>query len=221
MDADVGLLSRKSVECRICHDEGEELSMETPCACCGSLKYAHRRCVQRWCNEKGDTVCEICLQQFKPGYTAPRPLFHCGVPLQLRGDWEIPTINEDNNPHFISMVATESFLESSFDERPYLNSGSVICCRIVLLIFVVLLVLPHILSIIITENGDYSFALYMLLMLRTIGILLMIFVMLRLCIIIRHQRWHLQGIDASRTTISDEENEVSQQQPRLHLIHVQ
>lgn len=27
-----------------------------------SIQYAHRDCVQRWCNEKGNTVCEICLQ---------------------------------------------------------------------------------------------------------------------------------------------------------------
>lgn len=26
------------------------------------LQYAHRRCVQRWCNEKGNTTCEICQQ---------------------------------------------------------------------------------------------------------------------------------------------------------------
>jgi hypothetical protein len=26
------------------------------------LQYAHRKCIQRWCNEKGDTICEICLQ---------------------------------------------------------------------------------------------------------------------------------------------------------------
>ena len=24
------------------------------------VQYAHRACVQRWCNEKGDTTCEIC-----------------------------------------------------------------------------------------------------------------------------------------------------------------
>jgi hypothetical protein len=23
-------------------------------------QYAHRECVQRWCNEKGDIICEIC-----------------------------------------------------------------------------------------------------------------------------------------------------------------
>ena len=26
------------------------------------LQYAHRGCVQRWCDEKGSTLCEICLQ---------------------------------------------------------------------------------------------------------------------------------------------------------------
>lgn len=27
---------------------------------CFLAQYAHRKCVQRWCNEKGDTTCEIC-----------------------------------------------------------------------------------------------------------------------------------------------------------------
>ncbi|XP_048535575.1 uncharacterized protein LOC125514302 isoform X1 [Triticum urartu] len=60
-------------QCRICHEEEDESSaaMESPCACSGSLKYAHRGCVQRWCDEKGSTLCEICLQGFEPGYTVP------------------------------------------------------------------------------------------------------------------------------------------------------
>ncbi|WMV07769.1 hypothetical protein MTR67_001154 [Solanum verrucosum] len=58
-------------ECRICQDEDTLNNLESPCACCGSLKYAHRKCVQHWCNEKGDITCEICHQQYQPGYTAP------------------------------------------------------------------------------------------------------------------------------------------------------
>ncbi|CAI0431780.1 unnamed protein product [Linum tenue] len=74
----------KIVECRICQDDDVDSNMETPCSCCGSLKYAHRRCVQKWCNEKGNTTCEICQQQFKPDYTAPPPLFHFGrIPINL------------------------------------------------------------------------------------------------------------------------------------------
>eukprot|EP00249_Psilotum_nudum_P033765 c51517_g1_i1 orf=58-414(+) len=32
-------------ECRICQEEEEIASLETPCACSGSLKFAHRKCV--------------------------------------------------------------------------------------------------------------------------------------------------------------------------------
>ncbi|CAI5510572.1 unnamed protein product [Closterium sp. Naga37s-1] len=38
-----------------------------------SLQYAHHDCIQRWCNEKGNTQCEICHHPFKEGYTAPPP----------------------------------------------------------------------------------------------------------------------------------------------------
>ncbi|CAI5461141.1 unnamed protein product, partial [Closterium sp. Yama58-4] len=47
--------------------------LDVPCACSGSLKYAHHDCIQRWCNEKGNTQCEICHHPFKEGYTAPPP----------------------------------------------------------------------------------------------------------------------------------------------------
>jgi len=28
----------------------------------GFVQYAHRKCVQHWCDEKGDITCEICHQ---------------------------------------------------------------------------------------------------------------------------------------------------------------
>ncbi|KAL6878208.1 hypothetical protein ACP4OV_012378 [Aristida adscensionis] len=43
------------VECCICQEDPAK-NLESPCACSGSLKYAHRECVQRWCNEKGDNL---------------------------------------------------------------------------------------------------------------------------------------------------------------------
>ncbi|KVH98532.1 Protein of unknown function DUF3675 [Cynara cardunculus var. scolymus] len=61
----------QSIECRICQEEDSIKNLEVPCACSGSLKFAHRKCVQRWCNEKGDIICEICHQAYSPGYTAP------------------------------------------------------------------------------------------------------------------------------------------------------
>ncbi|KAF9674449.1 hypothetical protein SADUNF_Sadunf10G0128400 [Salix dunnii] len=52
----------QGAECRICQEEDSVSNLENPCACNGSLKYAHRKCVQHWCNEKGDITCEICHQ---------------------------------------------------------------------------------------------------------------------------------------------------------------
>uniref|UniRef100_A0A0A9BGN2 RING-CH-type domain-containing protein n=1 Tax=Arundo donax TaxID=35708 RepID=A0A0A9BGN2_ARUDO len=72
------------VECRICQEEDLAKNLESPCACSGSLKYAHRECVQRWCNEKGDITCEICHESYKPGYTAPPQVHHNETTIEIR-----------------------------------------------------------------------------------------------------------------------------------------
>lgn len=61
-------------QCRICHEEEQEQQnsigdMEAPCSCSGTVMFAHRNCIQKWCDEKGSTLCEICLKNFEPGYT--------------------------------------------------------------------------------------------------------------------------------------------------------
>ncbi|KAK3040751.1 hypothetical protein RJ639_029273 [Escallonia herrerae] len=134
-DFEDNLSPRKMVECRICQDEDEDSKMEAPCSCCGSLKYAHRRCVQRWCNEKGDTLCEICHQQFRPGYTAPPPLLHIGsVPMNLRRNWVISR-RDFHHPRIIAMVSTDSnFLRPDYDEYADSTSRSLLCCRSVAVI---------------------------------------------------------------------------------------
>nr|GLL41648.1 E3 ubiquitin-protein ligase MARCH3-like [Ipomoea trifida] len=102
--------SSKMVECRICHDEGLDSTMETPCSCRGTLKYAHRRCVQRWCHAKGDTVCEICHQPFKPDYKAP-PRIHCyGT---LRRSAVITSIDVSNSRPFGAWLREQNGNDSS------------------------------------------------------------------------------------------------------------
>ncbi|XP_045793525.1 uncharacterized protein LOC123888491 isoform X2 [Trifolium pratense] len=118
-------------QCRICHDEDEDLNMDTPCSCCGTLKHAHRICVQRWCNEKGDTTCEICQQQLK-GYTAPppAPLFHYG------GNWEIPRIGLNNNQFITLFPANHEFMDPNFEfSAP--STRSLMFFRIVAIILLV------------------------------------------------------------------------------------
>jgi hypothetical protein len=211
---------RKVVECRICQDEDEDSNMETPCSCCGSLKYAHRRCVQRWCNEKGDTMCEICHQQFKPGYTAPPPLFQFGrVPMNFRGNWEISR-RDLNSPRIIAMVsANRNLLDPDYDEYSASTTRSLICCRSVALIFMVLLILRHTLPLIINGSNEYSFPLSMLLLLRTAGIVLPIYVMVRAVTFLQRRRYQ-QEPSISPITSSDDEIEHSTLEPQTHIIRV-
>ncbi|URE31063.1 hypothetical protein MUK42_30096 [Musa troglodytarum] len=175
----------KLVECRICQEEDEDCNMEIPCSCCGSLKYAHRKCVQRWCNEKGDTVCEICLQQFKPGYTAPPKLLQYGsIPMNFRGNWEITRQDRDDS-QIIALVPSERDIvhadddDDDDDDYSALGMRNTICRQSIVIIFTVLLVLPHTLPLMIGVAEQYSFTLFSLMVLRTAGILLPIFVMVR------------------------------------------
>ncbi|KAG6650007.1 uncharacterized protein LOC122313092 [Carya illinoinensis] len=209
----------KLVECRICQDEDEDSNMETPCSCCGSLKYAHRRCVQRWCNEKGDTICEICQQQFKPGYTAPPPLFQLGsVPMNFRGNWEISR-RDLHRPRIIAMVSTDrNLLTPDYDEYSASTTRSLICFRSVAVIFMVLLILRHTLPLILSGNNEYFFPLSLLLLLRTAGIVLPIYIIMRAVTSIQRRRHHHQE-EPSISSSSDEEAEPSTLQPQPHIIH--
>ncbi|KAJ8641885.1 hypothetical protein MRB53_018579 [Persea americana] len=148
--------------------------------------YAHRKCVQRWCNEKGDIICEICRQQFKPGYTAPPQLLHYGgVPMNFRGNWEI-TRRDLHNSRFIAMVATDR--DFDYDDYSSSSERSTNCCRAVALIFMVLLILRHTLPIIISGAEENSFALFLLLLLHTVGILLPVYIMARALIATQRRR---------------------------------
>ncbi|URE31064.1 hypothetical protein MUK42_30096 [Musa troglodytarum] len=178
----------KLVECRICQEEDEDCNMEIPCSCCGSLKYAHRKCVQRWCNEKGDTVCEICLQvmffffwprsfldlnihsvvtmQFKPGYTAPPKLLQYGsIPMNFRGNWEITRQDRDDS-QIIALVPSERDIvhadddDDDDDDYSALGMRNTICRQSIVIIFTVLLVLPHTLPLMIGVAEQYSFTLF-------------------------------------------------------------
>ncbi|KAJ4709794.1 RING/FYVE/PHD zinc finger superfamily protein [Melia azedarach] len=211
---------RKLVECRICQDEDEDSNMETPCSCCGSLKYAHRRCVQRWCNEKGNTTCEICHQQFKPGYTAPPPLFQFGhIPMNFRGNWEISR-RELNSPRLIAMVSTDrSFLHPpTYEDYSTSNTRNVLCFRSLAIIFMFLLIFRHTLPVILSGTNEYSLPLLLLLLVRTVGIILPIYVMVRVVTALQRRR-HQQESPNSSYSSSDEETENSEQSP-AQVLHV-
>jgi len=52
--------------CKICHCGGEEgePTLITPCLCCGSLKFVHQECLQRWIKSSDIKRCELCKFPF-------------------------------------------------------------------------------------------------------------------------------------------------------------
>ncbi|WOL10281.1 hypothetical protein Cni_G19036 [Canna indica] len=151
---DDGLAANSSCLCRICHEEEEESStdMESPCACSGTIEFAHRECIQRWCDEKGSTVCEICLQAFEPGYTAPekKPLVDVVV---VTISSESSGVNYDpENPGFINLSDDAS--ASNYPECSAGSLRSVSCCRSVAITFTVMLLIRHFIAVI-TVGADH------------------------------------------------------------------
>ncbi|CAN1796326.1 Probable E3 ubiquitin ligase SUD1 [Linum perenne] len=186
---------RKMVECRICQDEDVDLNMEAPCSCCGSLKYAHRRCVQKWCNEKGNTTCEICHQQFKPGYTAPPPLFHLGrIPINLRGNRDMSR-RDMRGPRFVAVVSTDHNLSSpDYDDHSAFGTRHLICCRSIAIL---------------------------LIFLRVAGIVLPIYVLVKSLTAIQLRRQQQPEIPSSDEETDEEAEHESALQLESHVINVE
>ncbi|XP_034685114.1 uncharacterized protein LOC117914058 [Vitis riparia] len=135
------------VECRICQEEDEEHAMEAPCACNGTLKFAHRKCIQRWCNKKGDTTCEICNQVFSPNYSLPPGRSNPDVmAIDIRQAWG-PHIDL-RDPHFLALAAAErQLLQSEYEDYAVANTGSIACLRSVALILLIVLLIRQALMV--------------------------------------------------------------------------
>ncbi|ESQ45818.1 hypothetical protein EUTSA_v10010967mg [Eutrema salsugineum] len=167
------------VECRICQEEDTTKNLEAPCACNGSLKYAHRKCVQRWCNEKGDITCEICHQPYQPGYTAPPPPPSDETIIHIGDDWENGVPLDLSDPRILAMAAAERhFLEADYDEYNESNSSGAAFCRSAALILMALLLLRDALNLTTNpDDEDDPTAFFSLFLLRAAGFLLPCYIM--------------------------------------------
>ncbi|CAO2198052.1 unnamed protein product, partial [Urochloa humidicola] len=175
-DVQLGVGKAKSgimVECRICQEEGDEAYVETPCSCKGSLKYAHHRCIQRWCNEKGDTICEICLQQLTPNYTAPVKLFRHGRNLI---NFRRAVERRENHGASYGHASDQSDGASSFDSQSS-NPKGIMYCRVFAVALMALLVFRDAILLILRSHEVCSIELITL-MFRTAGIVIPVYVIL-------------------------------------------
>ncbi|KAL8157251.1 hypothetical protein AgCh_002091 [Apium graveolens] len=164
-------------ECRICQDEDAISNMESPCNCSGSLKYAHRKCVQHWCNEKGDITCEICHQTYQPDYTAPpRPE---ETTIDIGGGWHISGTPLDlHDPRILAITEAErQILEAEYDEYNSTNASGASFFRSAALILMALLLLRHAVTVTDADEDSDESNFFTLFLLRLTGFLLPCYIM--------------------------------------------
>ncbi|OMO99497.1 Zinc finger, RING-CH-type [Corchorus capsularis] len=185
---------KEMVECRICQEEDDLLSLEAPCACNGTLKalevgkfkFAHRKCIQRWCNKKGGITCEICKQVFSPNYSIPPTRGSPDVlAIDIRQAWS-PNMDLCDS-HLLMFAASQNqLLQSDYEDYVDANNGSLACLRTVALILLIILLIRQGLML----TRDYamvqeSSAFINVLLLQFAGFLLPCYVMAR--------TWYIQS----------------------------
>ncbi|KAK4380480.1 hypothetical protein RND71_002342 [Anisodus tanguticus] len=178
-------------ECRICQDEDSLNNLESPCACSGSLKYAHRKCVQHWCNEKGDITCEICHQPYQPGYTAPPRARLEETIIDIGGGWQITGTPLDlHDPRLLAIREAErQLLEAEYDDYNATNASGVAFCRSAALILMAFLLLRHALPVADADGDDEDpSAFFLFFLLRLIGFLLPCYIMVWAISILQQRR---------------------------------
>ncbi|XP_043707258.1 uncharacterized protein LOC122656707 [Telopea speciosissima] len=195
----------QTLECRICQEEDHIKNLETPCACSGSLKFAHRKCVQRWCNEKGDITCEICHQPYQPGYTAPPPPPQSEeTAIDISGGWTISSSPLDlHDPRLLAMAAAERhFLEAEYDEYAATNASGAAFFRSAALILMALLLLRHALTITNADGDDDLSTFFSLFLLRAAGFLLPCYIMAWAISILQRRRQSQEAAALAATEVA-------------------
>lgn len=133
-------------ECRICQEEDGEHELESPCACNGTLKFAHRKCIQKWCNKKGDITCEICNQVYSPNYALPPARTNPDVmTIDIRHAWG-PQIDL-RDTHFLAFASEHQFLDQDYEEFGVSNNTSIAYLRFMALILMLILLVRQALLI--------------------------------------------------------------------------
>ncbi|KAK8692961.1 hypothetical protein V6N13_070562 [Hibiscus sabdariffa] len=136
----------QTAECRICQDEDCIKNLEAPCSCSGSLKFAHRKCIQRWCDEKGDITCEICHQYFVSSHFSVTFIF-------VTCEWNV-SVASVTYRRILAVTAERHILEPGYDEYSDNDSSRTEFFRAASLTVIALLFLRHALYLTSGEKED-------------------------------------------------------------------
>uniref|UniRef100_A0A0E0HD73 RING-CH-type domain-containing protein n=1 Tax=Oryza nivara TaxID=4536 RepID=A0A0E0HD73_ORYNI len=200
-------------QCRICHEEEDEwcAAIESPCGCSGSLKYAHRGCVQRWCDEKGSTLCEICLQNFESDYTIP--------PKKVQVVETAVTVrDEEMLPEELSQEDQEQYAGS---EAQTGNGDCSSWCRSLTITFTIMLLVWHLIAVVTIEAADHcAFSLVTMFLLRAAGILLPFYAIKRMVRMIQQgqRQFRLQLLQDQRRRNASNLHSMSGQEQHQQLV---
>uniref|UniRef100_A0A0E0PL79 RING-CH-type domain-containing protein n=1 Tax=Oryza rufipogon TaxID=4529 RepID=A0A0E0PL79_ORYRU len=200
-------------QCRICHEEEDEwcAAIESPCGCSGSLKYAHRGCVQRWCDEKGSTLCEICLQNFESDYTIP--------PKKVQVVETAVTVrDEEMLPEELSQEDQEQYAGS---EAQTGNGDCSSWCRSLTITFTIMLLVWHLIAVVTIEAADHcAFSLVTIFLLRAAGILLPFYAIMRMVRMIQQgqRQFRLQLLQDQRRRNASNLHSMSGQEQHQQLL---
>ncbi|MBA0751695.1 hypothetical protein Gogos_000601 [Gossypium gossypioides] len=217
-------------ECRICQEEDSIKNLETPCACNGSLKYAHRKCVQHWCNEKGDIICEICHQvstainpskllflreiciaywqidvlSYQPDYTAPPRPQTDETAIDIGGGWTISGTPLDlRDPRLLAIAEAErQFLETGYDEYAASNATGAAFCRSAAVILMALLLLRHAVTVPDADSDDDVSSFFSFFLLRAAGFLLPCYIMAWAISILQQRRQRQEAAALAATQVA-------------------
>ncbi|KAK4407902.1 hypothetical protein Sango_0371200 [Sesamum angolense] len=162
-----------------------------------------RDCIQRWCSEKGNTTCEICLQKFRPGYTSSPKITHSvHTTVTIRGNWDVPRIEPEPENTGESPEPDYSHCAAAADR-------TVSCCRLVALIFTALLLIRHLFAVLTVGTGGYPFSLLTMLIVKAGGILVPMYTLIRILAVIHNRIKHqgYQNPNAELLTSDDEGGE--------------
>uniref|UniRef100_A0A0R0KWN9 RING-CH-type domain-containing protein n=1 Tax=Glycine max TaxID=3847 RepID=A0A0R0KWN9_SOYBN len=170
----------------ICQEEDLAQAMEAPCSCNGTLKFAHRKCIQRWCNKKGNTICEICNQAFSPNYSLPPVRSNAIMAIDIRQEW-----GHDADLHVALASAEQQLLQTEYEDYAMSQTSSIACLRSVTLILLMILLVRQ--ALILTKNSvtgqDASIIFnFEMSVLQFVGVLLPCFAMARSWYAIQNQR---------------------------------
>ncbi|KAL4361443.1 hypothetical protein GQ457_04G036520 [Hibiscus cannabinus] len=111
-----------------------------------AVAYAHRKCVQRWCDEKGDITCEICHQSYEPGYNVPPP-------PTPQAEWNVSGASVTYR-RILAVTAERHILEPGYDEYSDNDSSRTEFFRAASLTVIALLFLRHALYLTSGEKED-------------------------------------------------------------------